>query len=150
MGAFEKQAATILGEDVLASAMVTPRGYNMKRGVGMGVGGLVGAAVATGMGNKGITSPADHRGRMQIMLTPSRLVFFERKGGLLKDKLGQLLYEVPRTEVSSFTVGGGLASTAVTVGLSDGTAYTLETPRAAAKRARAVGDALGLPAVAGT
>jgi hypothetical protein len=57
-----------------------------------------------------------------------------------------LLAEVPRSEVSAFTVGGGALTAEVTIELADGTKIELETPRAQKGKTAAIAAAMGLPA----
>lgn len=131
----EKNAAQILGEDVIASSPVMPSGYakNIASHVaGTYAGGAIGAAAAGALNRRGAEpiTPGDHKGNIFMVVTPTRLAFFEQKQGLLRRSLGRLLAEHPREEVSNFNLEGkGMTNSALTIELADGTTYGLAVPR---------------------
>jgi len=139
----EKNAAAVMGEPVIAGALVLPKGFSKKNAIGMGVGGVIGAAVATAMGSGAATTPGGHHGRLFIALSPTKLAFFEAKSGLLKVKLGRLLHEAPRSSVTAFDAGGGALVAPLHIVLADGAVYELETPRASRKRIARIANELG-------
>jgi hypothetical protein len=129
----DKKAVERLGEEVIEQAVVQTTGTGrsmMSAGVAGGVGGLVGAVageVVDGGSNHG--ELLGHKGRMYLLVGPTRLGFFKLGPGLLKASVGEPLGILRREAVTSITFGGGMLTAAFTVNLDDGTALTLEAPR---------------------
>ena len=142
----EKQAAEMMGEPVLAGAVIATAGTLSKMAVGAAVGGLAGAAIGSAMARKsGPTAlPGDYKGLMYVAAGPSKVGFFAVKRGLLKNAIKAPLFEVPRGQVRGFEVGGGTLSSSITVTMADGSVYALECGRALKGKAEKVRRELGV------
>jgi hypothetical protein len=125
----DKKAAERLGEDVIEMAVIQTTGTGRAMMAGS-VGGLVGA-VAGGIAasSGGRDELLGYKGRMYLLVGPTRLGFFRLGPGLLKASVGEPLGIFSRDAVTSITFGGGMLTAAFTVNLDDGTALVLEAPR---------------------
>jgi hypothetical protein len=130
----EKTAAQLMGEQVIAGAIIASPGTSGRMAVGAAggvVGSAVAAAAATAMNRgKEPTTPGNHQGLMYVAIGPNKLAFFSVKRGLLKSSIKELLVAVPRSKVAQFEIGGGALTSSLTVALHDGTNYRMEVPRA--------------------
>jgi hypothetical protein len=147
----DKVAARLMGEPVIAGAMIATAGTGGKMALGAGaaaVGGIVGSAVvaaaqtALGRDMKEPTTPGSHQGLMYVAVGPTKVAFFSVRRGLLKASIKELLVEVPRDDVAQFEVGGGALTSSLAVVLRDGTNYRLEVARAYRGKAQRVQQAL--------
>ncbi|MEO8540636.1 MAG: hypothetical protein ABI577_12930 [bacterium] len=143
----EQQAAAVLGEGVRLVATVSSKGTAKRiitAGVARQLGGAAGHAAAQTLGNRGsIDSIEGHKGYMVLALTGTSLGVFKQKAGLLKPSCGEILGTIPMTDVSSFSVGGGALTAALTVTLSDGTELEFEVPRVHKGKVEKIRDAIG-------
>ena len=142
----ESKAAKKLGEPVEKTTVVSPRGLGKKiftAGVAGVVGGVAGSMIAESRVKTSASGIENLKGRYIIVaLTPTRLAFFSSKG-LVVPGPGDLLAEVPRSDVTAFTVGGGVLTAEVDITLADGTVVALETPRAHKGKTNALAEAMG-------
>ena len=127
-----------LGAPQLAGALVEPRGWqkkNIKTNVGIGLGGVVGAAV----GSSGTTtgpSDIDHGGRaVYIAVTAGEIVLFKTKPGALKSKpTSEVLTREARGELAQVNLKQAWLSI-LAVRFNDGREWEFEVPRAWKKEA---------------
>jgi hypothetical protein len=129
----DQKAMAALGEEVLGQAVVQTTGTGrsmMTAGMGGAVGGLVGAVASTAMDRGKHGDLLGHKGRMFVLLGPTKLGFFNFKNGLLRASVGDPIGVLRRDAITSIEIGGGVLTTAFTVHLDDGTALGLEAPRA--------------------
>lgn len=143
----EEKAAAILGEPVEKTTIVSPRGQGKKMftaGMAGQLGGVAGAMVADRKMKTGATGLENLKGsHMVLALGSSQLAFFTMKRGLMSNGVGELLAQIPRAEVQSFTVGGGMMTAEVTITLADGTEVALETPKANKGKTEGLAKAMG-------
>ena len=136
-----------LGEDVLVQAVVQTVGTGKSMtgaGVGMGVGGLIGAAAAGALSGRGQHGELlGFKGRMFMLVGPTKVGFFKFKQGLLRASVGEPLGILRRDAITSIAMGGGMLTTAFTVNLDDGTALPLEAPRAEKGKVEKVAAMIG-------
>lgn len=121
----ENAAASLMGEPVVAGAVVLTKGTTSR--MALGGGGLVGGLVAGAMDvvRKPPSTPGNHRGHVYVAVGATKVAFFSVKQGLLKQSIQSLLVEHPRADVAAFDVGGALV-TSILIVLKDGTTYQLE------------------------
>jgi hypothetical protein len=125
----DKKAVERLGEDVIEMAVVQTTGTGRTLMAGS-VGGIVGAIAAGTAASSGSRDQLlGYKGRMYMLVGPTRLGFFGLGPGLLKASVGEPLAVFSRNAVTSITFGGGMLTAAFTVNLDDGTALVLEAPR---------------------
>jgi hypothetical protein len=143
----DSKAMAALGEEVLVQAVVQTVGTGrsmMTAGIGAGVGGVVGSIAGEALGGRGKHGDLlGHKGRMFLLLGPTRLGFFTFKSGLLKASVGDPIGILRRDAVTSVELGSGMLTTAFTVHLDDGTALALEAPRAEKGKIEKVAAAIG-------
>ncbi len=143
----EQKAGEILGEPVEKTTVVSPRGQGKKMftaGVAGQLAGVAGAVVADRKMKTGASGLENLTGGyIVVALSPTRLAFFKMKRGLLSNGVGELLAEIPRSEVSGFTVGSGVMTAEVDITLADGTVVSLETPKAHKGKTKGVAEAMG-------
>jgi hypothetical protein len=147
-------ASPLLGSSQLAGVKVNPRGLARSKGAGsagVGLGGVVGAVVSAGAGMK-----AEHRqaqiasasetpsfGRLAYLaVTEDELALIKLKSGMVTVHLDEVVARMPRSEVASAQLGGGV-SPSLTITFNDGGTWQLEVPRPSKKHAKEVVDALG-------
>ena len=145
-------ASDLLGSRQLAGAKVNPRGWARSKvagSAGIGVGGLLGAAISATAGSKAdqqqarMGSDTPDFGRVAYLaVTEGELALIKLKSGGLTFKVDEVLERVPRSNVKSVEMGGGLASSLL-ITFEDRDSWQLEVPRPAKKDARAVVTALG-------
>jgi hypothetical protein len=142
----DQKAMAALGEEVLVQAIVQTTGTGrsmMTAGMGGAVGGIVGAAASTALDRGKHGDLLGHKGRMFMLLGPTKLGFFTFKQGLLKASVGDSIGVLRRDAVTSIEFGGGMLTTAFTVHIDDGTALVLEAPRAEKGKVEKVAAAIG-------
>lgn len=143
----DQKEMAALGEEVLGKAIVQTTGTGrsmMTAGMGGAIGGVVGAVAGQAL-SRG-TKYGDllgHKGRMFMLLGPTKLGFFRFKQGLLRASVGDPIGVLRRDAVTSIELGGGMLTTAFTVHLDDGTAVTLEAPRAEKGKVERMAAAIG-------
>jgi hypothetical protein len=147
-------ASQVLGSPQLAGVKVNPRGAGRSRGassVGVGVGGLVGGAISAGASMKAdkrkvefaAESETPKFGRLAYLaVTEGELALVELKSGMVTVHLGEVITRVPRSEVASAELGGGV-SPALTITFGGHGDWQLEVPRPSKKHAQEVVDTLG-------
>ena len=122
----EKDAARLLGENVLAGATVASKGHTSRvatAGVGGAIGGLVAGAISAG--RKPPTTPGGHTGLMFLAASPSKLAIFAVKQGLMNVSIDRLLVEHPVEQVRAIEIKTAIVPK-VNIVLTDGTNYALE------------------------
>jgi|SRR5689334_8998760 hypothetical protein len=125
----DQKAMAALGEEVLVQAVVQTTGTGRAM-MGGAVGGLIGAVASTALDRGNHSDLLGHKGRMFMLLGPTKLGFFNFKSGLLRASVGDPIGILRRDAITSIELGGGVLTTAFTVHLDDGTSLGLEAPRA--------------------
>jgi hypothetical protein len=145
-------ASQVLGSAQLAGVKVNPRGAGkttMAASVGMG-GGIVGAAIGAGAGMKAgqqqaataAASETPKFGRLAYLaVTDGELALIQLRSGIMTVHLGDVIARIPRSDVTSAEIGGGV-SPSLTITLGDGGSWQLEVPRPSKKHAQEVVHAL--------
>lgn len=125
---------SLRGEPVLAGCRVTPKGGIRRTALSMGIGGLVGAAIA----NSGRTEAVDgfpNLRNMSIGLTPTRLMVFSN--GAMTGSPKRVVGEVPVASIAAVDGGAtrviGMKTGTVTLTLAGGTEVGLEIPKISMK-----------------
>jgi hypothetical protein len=143
----------VLGAQQIAGVKVNPRGLGKARGAGMSganVGGAIGAAISATRQGKAqqekaqfaSTSHTPSFGRLAFLaVTGDEVALVKLKSGIVTLKPGEVIVRLPRSDVASAELGGGV-SPSLTVTLSNGDAWQLEVPRPSKKNAEAVVHAL--------
>jgi hypothetical protein len=142
----DQKAMAALGEEVLVKAVVQTTGTGrsmMSAGMGGAVGGIVGGIAGAAMDRGKHGDLLGHKGRMFMLLGPTKLGFFSFKQGLLKASVGDPIGVLRRDAVRSIELGGGMLTTAFTVHIDDGTDLVLEAPRAEKGKVEQVAAAIG-------
>jgi hypothetical protein len=139
----ENAAASLMGEPVVAGAVVLTKGTTSRMALSGGgmVGGLIAGAVSAA--RKPPSTPGNHRGHVYVAVGATKVAFFSVKQGLLKQSIQGLLVEHPRADVTAFDVGGALV-TSILVVLKDGTNYELECGAMLRGRAHKLKQALAV------
>ncbi len=138
----EQQASEKLGESVSMVATVSTKGTGKRTMLTAGIGGVVGAAAAAAVANRGKDALGEYKGYVVLGLGEKNLGVFKQKTGLLKPSCGDLLASIPLEEVTSFEVGGGALTAPLTIGLTDGSELEFEVPRAHKGKAEKLGAAI--------
>ncbi len=84
-----------------------------------------------------------------LALSPTRLAFLSMKRGFLSNSPGELLAEIPRAEITTFNVGGGVMTAEVDITLVDGSEVAPETPKAHKGKTKSLAEAMGFRTSAG-
>ena len=126
----EDQASEKLGEKVSMVATASTKGTGKKTMLTAGVGGVLGAAAAAAVSNRGTSGLADYKGYLVLGLGEKNLGVFKQKTGLLKPSCGDLLETIPLDQVAKFELGGGALTAPLVLGLKDGSELEFEVPRA--------------------
>jgi hypothetical protein len=148
----EQPAVDALGEAVIAGCPVMPNGYALRVGVhvagpvaggsvGGGVGAAAGAAISQDASDRMSkpVSPGDHEGWMYLVAGEQQVAVFEYKRGLLRSKLGALLVQFARADVSGCEwTPSGMGASDLTISLADGTSYPLQVARVQRAKGEAV------------
>jgi hypothetical protein len=147
-------ASQVLGSPQLAGVKVNPRGAGRSRGassVGVGVGGLVGGVISAAASTQADKRKAAYAGESEtpkfgrlayLAVTEGELALIQLKSGMVTVHLGEVIARVPRGEVASAELGGGVSpSLEITFGGRGG--WQLEVPRPSKKHAEEVVQALG-------
>lgn len=145
----EKKAAELIGEPVLAGAILTPKGHTKQvakstvageaaSALGGAAGGLLfntvsaaGEAITekvTGA-SQSPSLPGDLKEPVYLAVGANSVGFCSIKTGLLRMSPQTLLAHYPRSQVEGLAIGGGLVPE-VRFRLHDGTEYLFECPRA--------------------
>lgn len=132
----DKKASEILGEEVIAGVAL-----EAQKAVKSAVGGIVGDLLAGGEVEEA-SLPGGHEGIHYVAVGPTKLAFFSIKRGLLKNSLGELLVEHPRSDVQAMEIESGVMPAAHFV-LRDGTHYVLVCPRIQLGKLKKVQELLG-------
>lgn len=142
----ESKVAAKAGEPVSVAVVVSSRGTGKKMMLtagGAGVAGVAGQVAAESVLNrKGPGTPGDRRGHMVMAITPTRLVFYTMKHGLLTNSPGDFLAEHPRDSLASFEVGSGKLTAELSIEFQDGTVYALEVPKVGKGKAERISKEL--------
>ena len=148
-----KHAADTLepGEQVLETAIVTPRGAMARQAVAGGVGGVVGLGVAAAMDKKrrdiapeapeGTWADQFPKRKVFLSVTDRRLVV--HAFGEMMGRPKELLGWVPREVVHAVQMEKAKLAHKGTLWFSDGSAYEIDVARAGGEPDR-LGRALGL------
>jgi hypothetical protein len=144
-------ASQILGSPQLAGVKVNSRGAARSKvagSAGIGVGGILGGAISATAGTRAerrqaqVASETPNFGRVAYLaVTEYELALIKLKG-LVTFTLDEVITRIPRSDVASAELGGGLAAS-LTIKLSNGDSWQLEVPRPSKKHAQAVVHALG-------
>ncbi|HUG82931.1 MAG TPA: hypothetical protein VMM13_00115 [Euzebya sp.] len=136
------------GEQVQVSVVVQPQGDALKHAVAGGVGGLLGAGIASAVG-KGKSSPAPEgtwasqfpRAKVFMTVTDQRVAVhsFGAMTGSPKD----LVLSIPRDAVAGLQVSKGKVVHKATLAFTDGSNVLLDVLRGG--DVNALGPALGQP-----
>jgi hypothetical protein len=143
-------ASSALGAPQVAGTWVTRRGKakrTMATVAGAEIGGSVGAAVA-GITGKGSPQPTpetpDFGAFAYLAVSSSNLVLVRAKQGLTGLKMtGDVVANVPRSDLVSIELGPGKLASPLTLMLRDGSQWELEVARAARGGAEKVVAELG-------
>jgi hypothetical protein len=147
----KKDASSQLGETVTAGVILLPSGAakEYRRQYGR-AHGLVGVAVVALM-NRSKNDPADapevidFEGTGYIAVTPTRVVLFSTKSGILLQKLGKPVATFRRGDLAGIELGTAVTGVAtVDLVLADRRRYCFEISRMFAKKLQPVADALGI------
>ena len=132
-------ASQLLGSPQLAGAKVNPRG--MARRVAGGVAGTLPARIVYGPSNR-TASDTPKFGRLAYLaVTESELALIKLRSGVVRVFLDEVVERVPRTQVASAELGGGVAPP-LTIIFSDGSNWDFEVPRPSKGHAKSVVGAL--------
>jgi hypothetical protein len=141
----------MLGVQERAGIRVLPKGYikrHAARSAGVGVGGLLGAAVsatATEMVKRqdkpAVSEMPDFRRAAYLSVTDDEIVLIKIKPGLVSGKLDEILARVPRSEVAGAEYHGGMISK-FDVTFSDDGVWQFEVAKGGGKDAKEVADLL--------
>jgi hypothetical protein len=145
-------ASQVLGSRQLAGVKVSPKGFTMSVAAGsggVGVGGLLGGAISATAGRKAerrqaqMASATPEFGRAAYLaVTESELALIKLKSGLVTFKLDEVIERVPRSDVASAELSGGIAPS-LTITFANRDSWKLEFGRVAKKDAKAVVHELG-------
>jgi hypothetical protein len=146
----EKQAAEQLGEAIIAGSIISTSGTGRAMAMnvaGAYLGGAIGSGIASAVNGataskREITTPAGYEGLLYIGVGSTKVGFFRVQKGLMGPGLKELLLTTPRESIASFELGGGMVTCPLKIGLSDGTLFALEVPRAHKGKAEKVGALL--------
>ena len=148
-------ASQLLGAPQIAGVKVNPRGMAKRvagggRGVGAGaggagiLGGAIGSKIASKMQPGSVPSESPDFGRnAYLALTDDELALIKLKSGVVTLKFDEVLARVPRSDVTSAELGGGVSAVALTITFTNGTAWALEVPRPSKKHAEELVRAVG-------
>jgi hypothetical protein len=146
-------ASSVLGSPQLAGVKVNPRGAGRSKiaaSAALG-GGVVGAAIGAGAGMKAerkqaqiaSASETPNFGRLAYLaVTEDELALIRLKSGMVTVHLDEVIACVPRSDVASAELGGGV-SPSLTITFGTGGSWQLEVPRPSKKHAQEVVHALG-------
>ena len=144
-------ASQLLGSPQLAGVKVSPRGLTKSTAfgsAGLGVGGLLGAAVSATAGGHagrqqaGMAAETPKFGRVAYLAVTSEELALIKLTGAVTFKLDQVIVRAPRSEVASAELGRSLAPS-LTITFGDGRSWQLEVARVSKKDAESVVRALG-------
>jgi hypothetical protein len=147
----KKDASSRLGEPVTAGVILLPSGAakEFRRQSGR-AHGLIGVAVVALM-NRSKNDPSDasevipFEGTGYIAVTPTRVVLFSTKSGILRQKLGEPVATFHRGDLAGIELGKALTGVAtVSIVLADRRRYCFEISRMFTKSLQPVADALGV------
>jgi len=131
-------ASVLLGAQQLAGTTVNPRGFGKeiaKAQLSFGIAGKRSNETAS-------TTPSFSR--IAFLAVTEREVALIRIGsGGPNGRLEEVLARVPRSEIASAEVGGGVLSCPVTISFSRGGSWQLEVSRLIRRQAKGVVRALG-------
>ncbi len=136
-------ASRLLGSPELAGVKVNPRGMAKKvtSGVEVGVSRLA-APILFGKSNPTPSETPKFGRNAYLAVTDSELALIKLKSGVVRLKLDEVVARVPRSEVASAELGGGVALP-LTITFADGGSWQLEVPWPSKKHAHAVVQTLG-------
>jgi hypothetical protein len=113
----------------------------MAKRVAGGVAGTLPARIAYGPSVRA-TSDTPKFGRLAFLaVTENELALIKLKSGVVRVFLDEVVERIPRTEVESAELGGGVAPP-LTIIFSDGSSWELEVPRPSKAHAKSVVDVL--------
>jgi hypothetical protein len=117
------------GEPMLAGCRATPKGGLRKAAVTIGIGGMVGAAIA----NRGVDNPDGFptASNMSLGLTPTRLIAFSN--GAMTGGPKAVIGEVPLASIAAVDGGSsravGLKTGRISITLNDGSSAEFDVPK---------------------
>lgn len=137
-------ASQLLGAQQLAGTTVNPRGYGWKEGtarVGI-VGPAIGYAVSKHANEDASETPKFPRIAF-LAVTDQEVALLKIGSGGVNGRLEEVMARVPRSDVASAEVSGGVLRCEVTISFTDGGGWELEVSRLIRKQAADVVHALG-------
>jgi hypothetical protein len=138
----------LVGSAQVAGTQVSPRGFGkkaMKGYAGMYVGGAVGAAISARGQQKAGEEKATWAAETQtpkfgahgfLALTEDELTLVKMKQGLASLKPVEVIARVPRSDVATIELGGGVPMSALTVSFANGESWQLEVPMVSKGKAK--------------
>ena len=144
-------ASKALGAPEIAGAWIERKGFAKKEMNAIAsaeIGGMLGAAVGTGLSGKATPKPTAETPSFgayaYLALSANDLVLVKAKQGLTGLKLtDDVIASVPRSAVASVELGQGKVSSPFTITFSDGGTWELEVARARRRGAERVIAELG-------
>ncbi len=133
-------ASQLLGAQQLAGTTVNPRGFGWKAGTA-GVP-VVGHVVARHAQQDTSATPKFPRIAF-LAVTDREIALLKIGSGGFNGRLEEVIARVPRSEVASAGVSGGLLRCGVTIKFTDGGSWELEVSGLIRRQARQVVHALG-------
>ena len=137
-------ASQLLAAQQLAGTTVNPRGYGWKEGtarVGI-VGPAIGYALSKHADEDGSETPKFPRIAF-LAVTDQEVALLKIGSGGVNGRLEEVMARVPRSDVASAEVSGGVLRCEVTINFTDGGSWELEVSRLIRKQAADVVHALG-------
>lgn len=136
-----------IGSAQLAGTQVSPRGFGKKAMAdGAGVaGGLIPAVIGAAAAGKAGKKVAQFRAESEtpkfgrygfLALTEGELALVKMKQGLASLKPVEVIARVPRSDVASIELGGGIPMSPLTVSFANGESWELEVPRISKAKAQ--------------
>lgn len=147
--------STLVGSAQLAGTQVSPRGFGkkaIKGGAGMYVGGAVGAAISAYGQQRGGKEKARWAAESQtpafgahgfLALTEDELTLVKMKQGLASIKPVEVIARVPRSDVATIELRGGVPMSPLTVSFENGESWQLEVPMVSKGKAKNLVGVLG-------
>ena len=133
-------ASELLGEPQVVGTTVNPRGFGKRKGLQQV--GLVGEAMLAAS-RKSPTAETPAFGRIAYLAVTERdVALIKIELGAVKGKLAEVLARVPRSEIASADVGGGMLNPPVTIAFRDGGSWQFEVSRLVKKGAQSVVNVL--------
>jgi len=137
-------ASQLLGAKQLAGTTVNPRGYGWKEGAArVGVVGPAIGHVAAKRGKENTSETPKFPRIAFLAVTDQEVALLKIGSGGLNGKLEEVLARVPRGDVASAEVSGGVLRCQLTINFTDGGNWELEVSRLIRQQAEQVVHALG-------